>query len=318
MIKPNPQISFVIPLFNEGKVFNSLVERLNSVMAETTLDCEVVLINDGSSDNTAQLMENIAMTDSRYHCIFLSKNHGHQLALSAGLNFSLGSEAIFVLDGDLQDPPELLSTFYKKYQEGYDVVYAIRTKRKESYLMRLSYYLFYRFLDKISYIKIPLDSGDFSLMSRRVVNILNSMPEKSRYIRGMRTFVGFKQIGIEYQRSAREEGESKYSFKMLLLLAMEGIFNFSEFPIRFITKMGIISFILSGIYLTSVLFKRIFLDTVPVGFTALLVTIILFSSAILISIGILGEYLLRIFFQTKERPLYIIEKEIIKKKIINE
>jgi polyisoprenyl-phosphate glycosyltransferase len=311
-----PEISIVIPLYNEEKVFHQLVERLTDVMNNSEETIEVVLVNDGSKDITAKLIDDLAMNDNRFHGVLLSRNHGHQLALSAGLAKALGTKAIFVLDGDLQDPPELLHRFFKKIKEGYEVVFAVRKKRKEGVIKKIAYHLFYRFLDKISYVKIPLDSGDFCMMSRRVVNVLNSMPEKSRFIRGMRTWIGYKQIGIEYERDARAEGESKYSFKMLLRLAFEGIFNFSEFPIRVITRLGIFSFVLSFIYLMVVLYKKIFLKNVPVGFTALIVTIVLFSSAILISIGVLGEYILRIFYQTKERPLYIIDYEIVNKEKI--
>jgi polyisoprenyl-phosphate glycosyltransferase len=160
-------------------------------------------------------MQALALSDARYHCVFLSRNHGHQLALTAGLASALGTEAIMVIDGDLQDPPELLNEFYEHYKNGYDVVYAVRKKRKENFIKKTGYFLFYRLLRSISYVDIPLDSGDFSLMSRKVVNILNKMPEESRYIRGMRSWIGFKQIGVEYERDERMAGESKYSFKQL-------------------------------------------------------------------------------------------------------
>lgn len=306
-----PQISLVIPLYNEESVFDSLVTRLAEVIDNSDLTCEVVLVNDGSKDNTPDLMESQAKKDHRFHCVFLSRNFGHQIALTAGMSKAIGTEAIFILDGDLQDPPELLETFYNKLRSGYDVVYAVRRKRKESAWKKFAYALFYRFLDKISYIKIPLDSGDFSMISRRVADILNNMPEQSRYIRGMRTWSGFNQVGIPYDRHAREEGDTKYSLKQLFKLASEGIFNFSEFPIRFITRLGSLTLLVSVIYLISVLYKRFAYDTVPEGFTALLIAIIMFSGVILISIGIIGEYILRIFFQAKDRPLFIIDKEII-------
>lgn len=306
-----PEISLVIPLYNEQAVFNDLIQRLKSVIDKCPYSCEVVLINDGSSDDTPSLMQEIALKDHRFHTVSLSRNFGHQIALSAGLARAQATKALFILDGDLQDPPELLDEFFNHINKGYDVVYAVRKKRKESFFKKVAYKIFYRLLDKISYIKIPLDSGDFGMISRRVTNILNEMPEQSRYIRGMRTWSGFKQIGVEYERSAREQGDSKYSFKQLLKLASEGIFNFSEFPIRFITRLGTISLLSSFVYLGTVLYKRFVIGTVPEGFTALLIAIIMFSGVILISIGIIGEYILRIFFQTKGRPLYIIENEIV-------
>lgn len=307
----NPDISFVIPLYNEQENIALLAERLNKVMQASPLHFEVVLINDGSEDETPHLIHSLALEDTRYHCIFLARNYGHQIALTAGLRYARARKAVMVLDGDLQDPPELFQVFYAKFQEGYDVVYAVRKKRKEGWLKKLAYASFYRIFKNISYVQIPLDSGDFSLMSRRVVNVLNQMPEESRFIRGMRTWVGFNQIGIEYERMERRAGESKYSLKMLIRLAYNGIFNFSEIPIKFITRLGVLTTLLSLIYLFYTLLKRIFWNTVPEGFTALLMTIILFSGVQLISLGVIGEYVLRIFFQVKNRPLFIIKSRVL-------
>lgn len=310
-----PQISIVVPLYNESQSLPYLIERLNTVMDSLNLSIEIVLIDDGSIDDTALKMKQLALNDLRYHCVFLSRNHGHQLALTAGLAKSRASEALMVIDGDLQDPPELLLDFYNYYKQGYDVVYAIRKKRKEGIIKKASYFVFYRILKLISYIEMPLDSGDFSLISRRVVDILNQMPEESRYVRGMRTWIGFKQIGIEYERNERVAGESKYSFQQLFKLAYNGIFNFSEFPIKFMSRMGFFSVTIAFIYFIIVVIKKIFLAEVIEGFTSLLFIIILFSGIQLIALGIIGEYVLRIFFQAKGRPLFIIKEEIIEGKI---
>jgi polyisoprenyl-phosphate glycosyltransferase len=257
-------------------------------------------------------MRSLAYQNDRYNCIFLSRNYGHQLALTAGLSVARGTDAIMIIDGDLQDPPELLIDFYTKLKEGADVVYAIRRKRKETWLKRTLYSSFYQLLKRISYIDIPPDSGDFCMMSRRVLDVLNKMPEESRFIRGMRSWIGFNQVGLEYERDARAAGEAKYDFKMLFRLAFNGIFNFSEFPIKLITQMGGYSMLLALTYLTWVLVKRFILGIEVIeGFTALLFTIILFSSVQLLSIGILGEYILRIFFQVKQRPLFIIKEQIV-------
>ena len=307
----SPEVSFVIPLYNEEEIFPLLVERLGKVMDSSPLSFEVVLVNDGSSDNTPFLMQELALLDIRYQCIFLSRNYGHQIALSAGLKASRATKAIMILDGDLQDPPELFADFYAYLEQGYEVVYAIRQKRKEPWYKKMAYYLFYRLMKKISYIEIPLDSGDFALISTRVVQVLNKMPEKSRFIRGMRSWVGFKQIGISYERQERQAGTSKYSFKMLFKLAYNGIFNFSELPIKFITNLGILTTSLSLVYLVYTLIKKIFWNSVPEGFTALLFTIILFSGVQLISLGIIGEYVIRIFFQVKNRPLFVVQSRII-------
>jgi glycosyltransferase involved in cell wall biosynthesis len=306
-----PQISIVAPLYNESASLPRLVERLNAVMDASPLRIEVVLIDDGSRDNTAELLQALALSDDRYCGVFLSRNHGHQLALTAGLAAAAGTEAVFIIDGDLQDPPELLSTFYERYQEGYDVVYAVRRKRKEGVLKRAGYFLFYRLLKSISYIDIPLDSGDFSLVSRRVVDVLNQMPEESRYLRGMRTWIGFRQIGVEYERDERVAGESKYSFKQLFRLAYNGIFNFSEYPIKFLTQLGSTAILAALMYFVYNVVKKFVLgQDVPQGFTALLFTITLFGGINLVGLGIIGEYVLRVFFQAKGRPLFIVKSRI--------
>jgi polyisoprenyl-phosphate glycosyltransferase len=318
MTVSNPHISIVAPLYNESETLPRLVERLNALMdawdakPETqNAKLEIVLVNDGSRDNTAALMQQLALSDPRYHCVFLARNYGHQIALSAGLSKARGTEGALVIDGDLQDPPELLSDFYEKYREGYDVVYAIRQKRKENVLKKTAYRLFYRLLKSISYIDIPLDSGDFCFMSRRVVDILNQMPEESRYIRGMRSWIGFQQIGIAYERAERAAGESKYGFRMLLNLAYNGIFNFSEFPIKVIKRIGYSAVGISIIYVLYSLYRKLMYDDVPQGFMATIFIIVFFSGIQLFFMGIMGEYLLRIFFQVKGRPLFIVEKEIV-------
>lgn len=312
------QVSFVIPVYNEESNLPMLADRLVKIMDQSPITLEAVLIDDGSRDNSRTMLQQLALNDPRFHVVLLSRNHGHQLALTAGLSVARGSEGVFVLDGDLQDPPELLDTFYAKFKEGYDVVYAVREKRKEVFYKRFAYFIFYRILKKIANIEIPLDSGDFSFMSRRVVNVLNKMPEESRFIRGMRTWIGFKQVGIAYDRQERASGDSKYSFSKLVQLALNGIYNFSEFPIKFVTSLGGFAIISSVIYLIFVVVKKMFFDQVIEGFTALLFVIILFGGIQLMAIGVLGEYILRIFFQSKSRPNFIIEKEICAGKYLDE
>ena len=313
-----PQVSFVIPVYNEESNLPMLVDRIVKIMDQSPIALEAVLVDDGSRDNSRTMLQQLALTDPRFHIVLLSRNHGHQLALTAGLSVARGTEGVFVLDGDLQDPPELLESFYAKFQEGYDVVYAVREKRKEVFYKRFAYFIFYRILKQIANIDIPLDSGDFSFMSRRVVNVLNKMPEESRYIRGMRTWIGFKQIGIAYDRQERASGDSKYSFSKLVQLALNGIYNFSEFPIKFVTSLGGFAILSSVLYLISVIVKKMFFDQVIEGFTALLFVIILFGGIQLMAIGVLGEYILRIFFQSKSRPNFIIEKEICAGKYLDE
>jgi glycosyltransferase involved in cell wall biosynthesis len=313
-----PAVSIVVPLFNEEESFSSLIKRLNTLLEQVDFSVEVVLVDDGSTDNTSKLMQVLSLSDSRFQSIFLSRNFGHQYALSAGLEACRCTEAVFVIDGDLQDPPELLIKFYNCLKQGYDVVYAIRKKRKEGILKKILYSSYYRLMKSISYINIPIDSGDFSLISRKVIDVLNSMPEESRYIRGMRSWVGFKQIGLEYEREYRIAGNSKYSLSKLLSLAYKGIFNFSTIPIKFISVLGFFSILISSFYLAYTFYRRLVYNDVPEGFTTLIFSIVLFSGVQLLAIGIIGEYVLRIFFQVKQRPLYIVKNKIFDKEFFNE
>lgn len=305
-----PKISIVIPLFNEQAVMPQLIQRLTTVLNSCELSTEIVLIDDGSTDDTRELIRQICLKDPRFMGVFLSRNHGHQLALSAGLKLCRGTEAAMIMDGDLQDPPELILDFYSKISEGYDVIYAVREKRKEGPLKRFLYWAYYRVQRSVTNFNIPLDSGDFGMLSRRALNHLNDMPEQSRYLRGMRSWIGFKQYGYRYERLARAAGETSYTFKQLFALAYNGIFNFSEFPVKFITRMGLYSILISFIYLSYVFIRKILFNDVPAGFTTLIVAIVLFSGVQLISIGLIGEYVLRIYNQVRNRPLYIIDKVI--------
>ncbi len=310
-----PQINIVAPLYNEEQVFDELVNRLQKLIDNSPLSIEVIFVDDGSEDNTPVKMRKLSLKNEKFQSIILSRNFGHQLALSAGLKYVNSSEAVLIIDGDLQDPPELLEELYAYYKKGYDVVYAVRKKRKESFFKRLAYKWFYKFLKKISYIEIPLDSGDFSLISLKIVKQLNQMPEESRFLRGMRSWIGYTQIGVEYEREKRRVGESKYTLKKLIKLAFNGIFNFSEYPIKVITNLGLFIVIASFVYFVYVVFKKIFYGDVPQGFTALLFMIILFGGIQLLAIGLIGEYVLRIFFQVKNRPLYILKERIVNKKV---
>jgi dolichol-phosphate mannosyltransferase len=305
------QISFIIPLYNEAPVLQKLTDRIISLSEKIDKSIEVILIDDGSVDDTPILIKRIALANPLFHAIILSRNFGHQYAVSAGLKYARAKEVAMILDGDLQDPPELFFEFYKLNQQGFEVIYGVRRKRKEHLLKKSSYYLFYRILRKISDSEIPVDSGDFSMLSRRVIDILNQMPEDSRFLRGMRSWVGFRQIGVEYERDVRAEGVSKYSLFKLIRLAYDGIFNFSNFPVKFLTYSGAFCFILSLVYFLITLIRKVIWDDVPVGFTSLLFMIILFGGIQLLSIGILGEYVFRTFLQVKSRPLFLV-KEIIK------
>ncbi len=306
----NIDISIIVPLYNEEEVFNTLIERIRKVINSTLFSCEVILVNDGSVDNTGELIKNICQIDDRFTGVILSRNHGHQLAVTAGLSYVRGKKGAMIIDGDLQDPPELVTEFFQLLEQGYDVIYAIRKNRKEGYFKKLAYKLYYRFQKKISNFKIPIDSGDFSMLSKRVVVQLNEMPEQSRYLRGMRSWVGFKQVGYEYNRDERQAGESKYSWSQLFDLAFNGIFNFSDFPVKIITRLGFITIFFSLIYFAYNIYRRIYYNDVPQGFTATILAIILFSGVQLISLGLIGEYVLRIYNQVRNRPLFVVDSVI--------
>ena len=313
-------VTILVPLFNEALVLSELFSRLEILVKQQAVYTNVLFVDDGSTDATANGILKLIKDKEDYSAIFLSRNFGHVMALSAGLShINDTAEAVFIIDGDLQDPPELLQAFLAKMEEGYDVVYGIRTNRKEGFFKKMCYKLYYRLLKRFSNIKMPLDAGDFSLLSKRVVLQLNSLPEESRYLRGLRSWVGFKQTGLAYQRDSRKGGgNTKYSLKSLFKLAFNGIFNFSEFPIRFIGIMGFVTISISLIYLVITVYKKLVFGTVPEGFTSLIFAIVLFSGVQLVSIGIIGEYILRIFFQVKQRPLYIIKSKIINGKTVNE
>jgi len=314
--KPDhPEINIIVPLFNEEVIFDTLIERLTKLMHNFKPSIEVILVDDGSDDNTAKKMKQLALNDPRFHAIMLSRNFGQQLAFQAGLQAVNATEAVLLIDGDLQDPPELIKQFYTHLKEGFDVVYAVRRSRKSAVILKFSYWLFYRIMRKFSYIDIPLDSSNFSLISRRVADHINSMPEESRYLSGLRTWVGFKQKSVPFDREERKSGTSKYGWGKLISLALTGIFNFSKYPIRFTMSLGVLAFTTSLIYFGITLYKKLFIGDVPIGFTALLFTIIAFGGLQLIAIGVIGEYVLRIFFQVKNRPLFIVKERIRNGKI---
>jgi len=302
------RLSVAIPLHNEESVLPELLRRVLAVLHELPGGPhELLLVDDGSSDRTATLVREAAEGDSRIVLVTLSRNFGHQAALSAALDHVTG-DAIVVMDGDLQDAPEAIPSFVQKFHEGFDVVYAQRTRRKEAWPLRMCYFVFYRLMAKLSDIRLPLDSGDFGLMSRRVVDEIRRLPEHHRYLRGLRTWVGYKQIGVAVERSERHSGKSKYSFLRLLKLASDGIFAFSIVPIRAAAMLGVIAVgasMLFGVY--AVIAKLVF-NKSPQGFTALLLLMTFLSGVLLFFLGVIGEYVGRIYEETKRRPNYIVDE----------
>jgi glycosyltransferase involved in cell wall biosynthesis len=302
------RLCVAIPLRNEESTLPELLRRIQLVLDHTEGGPhEIIFVDDGSTDRTFPILEQAAREDSRILVISLSRNFGHQTALTAALDHVTG-DAVVVMDGDLQDAPEVIPRFIERYNEGYDVVHAQRVGRKEVWLLRLCYFVFYRVIAKLSEVYLPLDSGDFSLMSRRVVEEVRRMREHHRYLRGLRSWVGFRQIGIAVERAERHSGRSRYGLVRLLKLAADGIFAFSIVPIRAAALVGAAVTALSALYVLYALYARLIRHESPQGFTAIVVIVAFLSGVILFFLGIMGEYVGRIYEETKGRPLYVIDR----------
>jgi polyisoprenyl-phosphate glycosyltransferase len=309
-------ISVIAPAFNEAGNIQRLYERLSAASLAWREDYEILIVDDDSHDDTLSICKNIAASDPRLKVISLSRNFGHQIAVSAGLRYAAG-DLVAIIDADLQDPPEELHRFFAKCREGFDVVYAIRTKRKEGPFKRTAYFLFYRLLHALAAIDIPLDSGDFCVLTRRVVDALNALPERNRFVRGLRTWVGFTQTGMTYERQARLAGKPKYTFSKLVRLAMDGIVNFSYKPLQALVIGGLF---MAGATLCMMVFLLLqyvndwtilgYNPRQAKGWTSLMLTILFFASVQLIALGVIGEYLGRLFEEVKNRPLYLV-KELV-------
>ena len=301
------RLSVAIPVYNEETVLPELHRRLSEVLDQLPgEDHEIVFVDDGSSDGTREILAALALTDTRVKAVLLSRNFGHQAALSAALDHVTG-DAIVLMDGDLQDTPETIFRFVEQHQRGYDVVYAIREKRKESWWLKSCYAAAYKVIHQLSEMKLPQGSGDFALLSKRVVDRIRSMPERHRYLRGLRYWVGYQQTGIVVERDARHSGESKYSLSKLFKLAFDGIFAFSVKPLRAAAVCGVGAIGVSGLYGLYAIFARFYLGGSPDGFTALLCAIIFLAGMQMLFLGVIGEYVGRIFEQVKLRPLYVVE-----------
>jgi polyisoprenyl-phosphate glycosyltransferase len=314
---PMPKYSLVIPIYNEESTIPALYQRVSAVMDRLDDTSELILINDGSQDRTLELLRELHDRDERVVYLSLARNFGHQIAVTAGLNYVRG-EAIIVLDGDLQDPPELIPDLLELWQQGYQVVYAQRTKRvREGWFKRLCAFAFYRILKHLADVDIPTDTGDFCLMDRQVVDLLNQMPERNRYLRGLRAWVGFKQTAFKFDRDSRFAGEVKYTFAKSLGLAINGLVSFSSVPLRLSTYLGLFSAVLAIVMAMLVLYWRIFIpNSTLTGFATIAIAIFFLGAVQLISIGILGEYIGRIYEEVKHRPLYTLSE--IGRKLIDD
>ncbi|HAX86986.1 MAG TPA: glycosyltransferase [Cyanobacteria bacterium UBA11370] len=300
-----PKYSFIIPIYNEEETLLEMYRRVSTVMDRMDGAVELIFVNDGSRDRSIQIIREFHQQDERVCYLSFARNFGHQIAVTAGLNFTRG-KVIVVLDGDLQDPPELIPDMVEKWRQGYQVVYAQRIKRsKESWFKRFTAYSFYRILKYLADVDIPTDTGDFCLMDRQIVELLNAMPERNRYIRGLRSWVGFRQTAIPFERDPRFAGDVKYTFRKSLALAVNSLVSFSKVPLRISTYLGLLSAALALLMSVLILYWRLTAPNSPLtGFAAIAIAILFLGSVQLISIGILGEYIGRIYEEVKGRPLY--------------
>jgi len=303
-----PTYSIVVPIYNETCCLDALYSRLSEVMDSTGEPWELVLVDDGSKDGSTEMIRELAQKDARVRPVIFARNFGHQIAVTAGMDYSRG-DAVTIIDADLQDPPEVILDLIAKWKEGYEVVYAVRAEREgETWFKMFTASLFYRIIYKITDVDIPMDTGDFRLLDRKVVNVLGSMKERHRFLRGMGAWVGFRQIGVPYRRAARFAGETHYPFRKMFKLALNAITGFSYFPLQLATYLGFISAGLSIITIPIVVVMRLAGDQAFFGQASTLIAVLFLGGVQLISLGILGEYIGRIYDEVKGRPLYIVSE----------
>ncbi len=307
-MKSGNLISIIAPIFNELENLPILYQRISEVMEKSGSDWELLLVDDGSTDGSTDIIRELAEQDTKVKPIIFARNFGHQIAVTAGLDYSLG-DVVVIIDSDLQDPPEVILDLLEKWQEGYEVVYAVRAEREgETFFKKITASLFYRLIFRITDVKIPLDTGDFRLMDRKVVDVMNSMREHHRFLRGMSAWVGFKQVGVSYNRAARLSGETKYPLKKMMKLALTAITGFSYVPLQIATYIGFISAGISLIAIPVVILLRILGSQQFIGQATTLIAVLFLGGVQLISLGILGEYIGRIYDEVKGRPLYIVSQ----------
>ncbi|MBD2292672.1 glycosyltransferase family 2 protein [Anabaena sphaerica FACHB-251] len=304
-----PKYSFLVPIYNEEETIYEMYRRISLVMNQMDGSVELCLINDGSRDRSLKMMRELHQKDPRVVYLSLARNFGHQIAVTAGLNFARG-QIVVILDADLQDPPELIPEMVELWQQGYQIVYAQRTKRlQEGLFKRFTAYAFYRLLKNLADVDIPTDTGDFCLLDRKVVDVLNAMPERNRYIRGLRSWVGFNQTAIRFERDPRFAGDVKYTFRKSFALAINGLVSFSKVPLRLSTYLGLLAALVSLFMCLLVLYWRLFTPHSPLtGITIVLMIVFFLGAVQLVSIGILGEYIGRIYEEVKQRPLYTLSE----------
>lgn len=304
------KLSIIIPIYNEEKNIEELSRRLYAVLKRVSEDFEIIYVNDGSTDKSLSLLKSLAQRDKRIKIISFSRNFGHQVAITAGLDNCRGDCAV-IIDGDLQDPPELIPKLINKWQEDYQVVYAKRESRQgEPYLKLITAFVFYRVIKKIAKIDMPVDVGDFRLIDRQVIEALKKMPERQRFIRGMVAWTGFNQTGVKFKRDERGAGKTKYSYSKSIELALAGITSFSFIPLRLATYLGLIVSGLSFLYGIYVLYLKFIRGMTVQGWASIMVTVLFLGGVQLITLGIIGEYIGRLGEESKQRPTYVVKEKI--------
>ena len=303
-----PIFSVVAPVFNEHESLPEFVRRASKVLTSLGEPWEIVVVDDGSSDGSTQILEDLARRDRRIRPVIFSRNFGHQIAATAGLDLCRGRAAV-IIDADLQDPPELIPDLVAQWRQGYQVVYAVRTERAgESWFKTATASLFYRLIYRITDVRIPLDTGDFRLLDRRVIDTLAGMRERHRFLRGMSAWVGFSQVGVPYKREARYAGETKYPFRKMMRLALNAVTSFSHFPLQIATFLGFLCAGLSAAAILTVVILRLSGNQAFFGQATTLIAVLFLGGIQLISLGLLGEYLGRVYDEVKGRPLYILRR----------
>jgi glycosyltransferase involved in cell wall biosynthesis len=302
-------ISIVIPVYNESEILGELFKRLRNTFDRLTDHFEVILVDDASADDSFALMEELNRRDPRFKVVRLARNFGHQVAITAGLLNATG-DAVAIMDADLQDPPEVVEHFIRHWREGWDVVYAVRRNRKEGRWKRAAYYLFYRMLHRLARIDIPPDSGDFCLMDRHVVNVLNRLPERNRFLRGLRSWAGFRQMPLPYDRDRRLAGEPKYTLAKLIRLAADGVISFSYFPLQLGAVFGAISAAASFVAIFIVLYFRLFTNQSIPGFASTAIIMLFIGGVQMLVLGTIGAYIGRIYDEVKQRPLFVMRERV--------
>ena len=300
------KISAIIACYNDAQAIPFMYQRLTKTFKKINVNYEIIFVNDGSPDNTEAILEKLVKTDRHVIGVNHSRNFSSQMAFTSGMDISTGDALVF-LDGDLQDPPEIIEKFYKKWLEGYDVIYGVRTKREAPLLMAIAYKLFYRIFHKMSYIRMPLDAGDFSLIDRKVINVLKQFPERDRFLRGLRAWVGFKQTGVPYVRPERMFGKTTNSLLKNFQWATKGIFSFSYVPLQLITLLSLVVFVIALLGMIVQIILRLILPSAPLGITTVLVAVLFLGAIQLLGISILGEYVGKIFEEVKQRPKYVVK-----------